>query len=112
MILTHLLTFRNDFFLLHGITSAWALSNILPALKSEEARIRTCQNFICILLGVYICKDRPNLNPEYLGTSDEPEISWDQLLAKVLAKPVTFEEHRFKLVQVLFEMLSLINQHR
>ena len=72
--------------------------------------MEACQNFLCILLGIYISKDRPNLNPEYLGNSEEPEITWDDLLAKVLAMPVTTEEHRYKLIQVLFQMVERLLQ--
>jgi hypothetical protein len=37
---------RNDFFLLHGVTSSWALAQILPAIKSEETRMEILQGSI------------------------------------------------------------------
>ena len=94
---------RNDFFLLHGITSSWALSQILTAIKSEETKLEILQTYLCVILSVYISKDRANLNPEYLGSSEEPEMSWDDLMAKVLSMPITTEEHRYKLVHVCYE---------
>jgi 20S proteasome subunit beta 1 len=62
---------RNDFFILHGITSAWALSQFLPVIKSEETRLEICQLFLCVLLAVYVAKDRPQLHAEYLGSDDD-----------------------------------------
>ena len=95
---------RNDFFVLHGITSSWALSQILPSVKSEETKLEILQAFLCDLLAVYISKDRANLNPDYVaGSSEEPDMSWDDLMAKVLSMQITTEEHRYKLVQVCYE---------
>ena len=93
---------RNDFFLLHGITSGWALAEFLPVIKSEETRLEICQLFLTVILAVYIGKDRPKLNGDYIG-NDEMETTWEELRKRVIALPDTMEEHRFKLVQVCYE---------
>ncbi len=92
---------KNDFLYLHGVTSSWALSNIIPLIKSEESKVEICQAFICILLGAYICKDRPILNPEYFEGTDEG--SWDEFLTKIFGFKKMLEEHRYKLVHVCYE---------
>ena len=94
---------RNDFFLLHGTTSAWGLSEFLHVIKTEEKRLEICQDFLCVLLAFYIGKGRPKLNAGYLGGSGEMEMTWEELRSRVVDMPVTTEEHRLKLVQVCYD---------
>jgi hypothetical protein len=91
---------RNDFFILHGITCSWALSKILHLIPSTELKLEILQNFICILLAVYIAKDRPKLNPEYLVTPDVSNVTWDDIIARTIKMPLGTDEHEFKVVQV------------
>ena len=94
---------RNDFFLLHGITSSWALSNVIPLIKNEETKMEILQKFICILLGVYVARDRPKLIPEHLESPDVGKASWDDIIDRTLKLPLETDEHEYKLVQVCHE---------
>ena len=94
---------RNDFFLLHGITCSWALSNIIPLMKSEETKKEILQTFLCILLGVYVAQDRPKLVPQHLEAPDVGSVSWDDIIGRTLKQPSELDEHEYKLVQVCYE---------
>lgn len=94
---------RNDFFILHGVTSAWALANFLHLIKPAELKLEVLQNFLCILLVVYIGKDRPKLNPEYLVTPDVSNVTWDNILGRTINLPLEADEHEHKVVQICYE---------
>jgi hypothetical protein len=94
---------RNDFFLLHGITASWALANIIPLLKSTEDKLDVLQKFLCILLAVYIAKDRPKLNPAYLESPDVSSLTWEDIIARTLKMPMGTDEHEYKVVHVCHE---------
>jgi hypothetical protein len=91
---------RNDFFVLHGVTSSWALANFLHLIPSTELKLEILQNFLCILLAVYIGKDRPKLNPEYLVTPDVSNVTWDNILGRTINLPLETDEHEHKVVHV------------
>lgn len=48
---------RNDFFMLHGITAAWSLKQIISLLDELHADI-SINVFLCSLLAVYIVQGR------------------------------------------------------
>ncbi len=104
---------RNDFFILHGITSAWALSNIIHLMNSNEMKLEMLQNFICVLLAVYIAKDCPKLNPDYLTSPDVSNIAWEDIIERTLKMPLGTDEHEYKLVQVcivyIIQILIILN---
>ena len=89
---------RNDFFLLHGVTAAWALKQLLPCLKSHEDITTTVTSFLTTLIAVYIVRDCHPLNVEHLQGPDVTE-SWEDIVKCTLSPPEK-DEHYYKLVQV------------
>ena len=79
-------------------------------MKSSELKLEILQNFICILLAVYIAKDRPKLNPEYLVTPDVSNVSWDNIIARAVKMPLGTDEHELKVVQVYFYKLTILTK--
>ena len=92
---------QNNFFLLHGVTSSWALSNIIPLVKSTDKKLEILQIFLCLLLAVYIAKDRPKLYPDFLESPDVADLTWEEIKSRTLNLPVSTDEHEYKLIQVL-----------
>ena len=94
---------RNDFFLIHGVTSAWALYQLLPCLKTHEDITEAATVFLSLLLGVYVCQGCPTLNLTYLSNEKATSASWEEIIAKTLNPPKD-DEHIYKLVQVCYDM--------
>ena len=91
---------RNDFFLLHGVTSTWALLQVLPLVNDSELIRKVVRVQLGILLAVYTVQDSPPLNEDHLKQPDVSELSWDDIKQKVLGLKPETDEHIFKLVQV------------
>jgi hypothetical protein len=93
---------------MHGVTSAWALSNIIYLMNSNEMKLEMLQNFLCVLLAVYIAQDCPKLNPDYLTSPDVSNITWGDIIERTLKLPLGTDEHKYKLVQVCIVYLIQI----
>ena len=91
---------RNDFLLLHGVTGAWSLRNIMPHLSREDI-IDSARIFLCCLLGTYKTQDNPELK-HTVSPCDITDQTWQEIIDKALAHD--FDEHIFKLVQVCHDM--------
>jgi len=89
----------NDFFLLHGVTATWALTEqVIPCLQeSDSSRIQN--SFLIILLAVFLARECPALTRK-----PEPPESRDIIRSQVLDLETTTDEHIFKLVQVSLEL--------
>ena len=94
----------NDFFMLHGVTSAWSILQILPLLNAEHG-LEVIEVFLIALLATYMCEDCPKLphalNPPVAVDSKQ----WDNIIAKTLAE--SRDEHIYKLVQVAHDMWKM-----
>lgn len=93
---------RNDFFLLHGITSSWSLRQLLPIFQDVELQMSMCQTFLCILFAAYLAQGFPQINPE--NKAEDPgvaDIKLDSLINKALEQ--NSDEHAYKLMQVVKE---------
>ena len=90
---------RNDFFLLHGVTSAWALEQVLPLIQDRQVAMGMVRTFLAGLFGLYLVRHRPKLVPDLLIEPEDVE-EWEQVMGKVLALPPDTDEHVFKLAHV------------
>ncbi|CAH1803127.1 unnamed protein product, partial [Owenia fusiformis] len=91
---------KNDFFLLHGVTAAWSLLQIIPLLSPENG-VKAIKEFLIALLGVYIVQKCPALTQEI---PQNISIKWDELIKKTIDKDVSRDTHKFKLVQACYDM--------
>ena len=91
---------RNDFFLLHGVTSSFALSQLLPALKDLDTAISTVRLHIALLLTVYLVVGSPAIRKQQLTEPDVSGLSLDDMAARVLGMGTKADAHVIKLVQV------------
>ena len=92
---------KNEFFLLHGVTGAWSLQQVLKTYKDPIKALLAIQTFFCCLLAAYRAQTCPALT-----TSLDPEKlkykTWSDIIAATLASD--FDAHVFKLVQVVHEL--------
>ena len=92
---------RNDFVLVHGITSSWALKQIVPHLDKKD-QLEALRTFLCGLLAFYLIRQKPEIKRELIF--EEPSVekmSWEDLRKRLLNKNVEeVDEHDFKLFQV------------
>lgn len=58
----------NDFFLLHGVTSFFAVRQLLPVLDSPSARVLTLRYMLKTLLAVYAEQGMPGCDSHILAT--------------------------------------------
>ncbi|KAH3827895.1 uncharacterized protein LOC127880916 isoform X2 [Dreissena polymorpha] len=93
---------KNDFFLLHGVTCAWALHTIIPILRKLDG-IVGLRHYVAVLIAVYIAQGAPALTSE-LKTCDVIDVKgeWDNIVSQTL--DTCTDEHCYKLVQVCREM--------
>ena len=87
---------KNDFFLLHAVTGAAGLSQILPVLESTDVALTTIGYFLSAFVGVYIARRCPALLEDNIKTKVCPD--WEGLLKKVLVDDL--DEHVYKLVDL------------
>lgn len=105
----------NDFVVLHGVTGAWSVLQLLPHLESAPRVQRKLLGYFwnaifLILVARGIPTMAPTVSP-YRNFDDpaaplsstNPVASWDTLRAVAHQDP-TRDEHHFKLVQVLYEL--------
>ncbi len=91
----------NDFFLIHGVTSAWSLSRIIPHLEAADAT-EALFYYLNALLIAYVCQNCPDMDLNRLENDDETKkLDWPRICQMVLEMPMdTTDEHVFKLIQV------------
>lgn len=98
---------RNNFFLLHGVTCAWALYQIIPLLSTENG-VKALREFLTVLLAVYVAEGMPDLNVPLKGEAFT-ENDWADLVSRAL--DVDRDEHCYKLMQVCYEMAKDAQQN-
>lgn len=91
----------NDFFLVHGITGAWSLKQIIPVLKRPDA-LDALRTFTCMLFGVYMAQDTPRLMKPPTRPGPTNDTAWKNLIDEALSRPR--DEHVFKMIQVTYEV--------
>ena len=92
--------YKNDFFLLHGVTAAWSLLQLLYSYDDPKPAIEAVKTFLSGLLAVYMCQGSPKLSPA--GQSSLEFENWDEIIKATLRSEC--DEHVYKLVQVVYEM--------
>ncbi len=91
-------SFANEFFLLHGVTSSWALEQFIHVLPNPAETLRI---HFCNLLAAYLTEDKPELQPLKIP---ETVPDWKDIIHETLALPMdNTDEHIFKLVQVCLD---------
>lgn len=98
---------RNNFFLLHGVTCAWALYQVIPLLSQEDG-VKAMREYLTVLLAAYVAEGSlelsvPRLDGEY---SDQ---EWSKLVKRTV--DLDRDEHCYKLVHVCFEMVKDAHKH-
>ncbi|CAH1802961.1 unnamed protein product [Owenia fusiformis] len=88
---------KNDFFLLHGVTGAWSLLQILPALTYNDA-IYSIRVFMCAFVATYLAQMRAPLTVDVNTTLKPTADDWDKLIEATVDEER--DEHIYKLVQV------------
>lgn len=102
---------RNDFFLLHGITSCWALRNIVPLLPPSSLR-QILRYYVVALISTYLACGSPSIDMELVEHVPKVEhITWDAIKMKMFQIPVDqLDEHILKLVHICSELkASVVN---
>ncbi|XP_069132383.1 uncharacterized protein [Argopecten irradians] len=89
---------KNNFFLVHGVTAAWSLRQIIHLLKPSDA-VDALRTFTCVLLAVYVTQECPSLtNTPTISQNDVTDSAWQAVIDTVLSRDT--DEHIYKLVQV------------
>ncbi len=57
---------RNDFFLLHAVTSSWSLKKLLRSGIPQEAAVDIIAQFLCAAFAFYLAQGRPRVLPDLL----------------------------------------------
>ena len=104
---------KNYFYLLHGVTGAWSLTQILPVLQKEDFLLAV-KIFFCCLLIVYAAQGCPKLLTEKELADEIKEaslIDYEQIIFRAVNKIsicdpriINFDEHIYKLLQVCNEI--------
>ena len=93
----------NDFFLVHGVTGAWSLRNILLTYTDYDKGCEVIRTYLCVLLAVYAAIDNPKICLQNLSADKgSTEVPWTELAEKAMARE--YDEHIYKLVQVCWDM--------
>ena len=97
----------NDFFLLHGVTSSFALTQVLTLLGDEEQCLESIRTWLCVLIAVYIAERTPKLDMGRLEEGDVDGVSWDSIKSRILYEEghprLDADAHITKLVEVCYE---------
>ena len=90
----------NGFFLLHGVTSAWTLTQVLPHLPCQDAMF-SCRMFLVAHLNAFIIVECPELtkSPQNYWKGPANKESWNAIVSEVLGRDNP-DVHMIKLVQV------------
>eukprot|EP01006_Ploeotia_vitrea_P060506 TRINITY_DN76030_c0_g1_i1.p1 TRINITY_DN76030_c0_g1~~TRINITY_DN76030_c0_g1_i1.p1 ORF type:complete len:389 (+),score=13.34 TRINITY_DN76030_c0_g1_i1:21-1187(+) len=90
----------NDFFLIHGVTSAWSLLQILHCLKPAD-RAEAIRSHLCCLIGAFTAEGAMELISEPKFPTEQPtEEYWDAVKKRALDDKYE-DEHTWKLIQVV-----------
>jgi hypothetical protein len=95
---------RNDFFLLHGVTSSWSLKHLMDLVPPSQ-QLPVLRLYLCGVVAIYLIQGRRELVEANLhGPGPVASVSWDDIRDMVLAVPVDkADEHMYKLAQVGLE---------
>jgi hypothetical protein len=103
----------NDFFLLHGVTSCYALTEIL---LSVDFSLKECQtmayHYLNALIGCWIAQEMPLLQINHNGESNDDILEMKSNMASIIKQNILMkennfdDEHTYKLIQVVLECLS------
>ena len=85
---------ENDFFLLHGVTAAWALRAVLGCLPSVSAKLSALRFFCVGVLATFIVRDLPEIASIVFPEHDRVP-SWAEVIQAALADD---DEHTIKVV--------------
>ncbi len=101
----------NDYFVLHGVTTAFNLGTLLPLLEPAVA-LRACRRFLLALLATYAAQRCPALCPTedctYWPQGDIDAAAWEQLrLEAVDPDQELRNEHAYKLCFLCMEESKL-----
>ena len=95
---------RNDFFLLHAVTSAWSLRQLLKVDLPKADALEMLTHFLCAFMAFYLVQRRPKIVAANLTTPDVSAMTWEDIIESALKKDVgSTDEHTYKLVQVCHE---------
>ena len=89
----------DDFFLLHGVTSVWALRRMLQYFDSNIEKIQILVAYVKALLATYVTQGMPTLMGASKWTESLP--SWTDIIKKTVDSSV--DEHEYKVVYTCHE---------
>ena len=92
---------RNDFFLLHGVTGAWSLLQVLQTYTDPLPAFDAVQTYIATLFAAYMAQGSPALQLEHLQAAPA-NTTMNELCQEALG--LTVDEHVYKLVQVCYDL--------
>ena len=97
---------RNDFIILHAVTGAWSLLQILPVLKNYQHAVDAARVYVCVFMAYYIAVGAPDLNvPLDANMRNPSKEDWDVVIEKAMSRES--DEHVYKVVQVGYDMWKL-----
>ena len=86
--------------ILHGVTSAWTLNEVLKHVSSEKDKLEAIRVLLAIILMAYVGQGRPRLLLDKLNCDYELPL-WDEIIQKAFSlKRSLGDEHVFKIIQV------------
>jgi len=91
---------NNDYFLLHGVTAAWALRQLLPHLPPPRRRA-AAHTLLCALLGAFVVQGSPPLSPPPPVCGVGARAALDAEARALLGAAELHNEHVYKLAQVV-----------
>ncbi len=95
----------SDFFLLHGVTSAWSLHKLSKLFQARETISVLAAYFTLALVCAYVVQGRPKIDVDKLLEQETEVPSWPEIKAKTLSLPPdNVDEHVLKLVQVCLDV--------
>eukprot|EP01125_Pyxidicula_operculata_P017750 TRINITY_DN6255_c0_g1_i2.p1 TRINITY_DN6255_c0_g1~~TRINITY_DN6255_c0_g1_i2.p1 ORF type:complete len:314 (+),score=46.51 TRINITY_DN6255_c0_g1_i2:259-1200(+) len=99
-------TGTKDFFILHGITSAFAIHRVFPFVQSPKDQNLLLRYFWLALLSTYLARDRPFVDMTLLNDLPSPSCSpfyssveWKNVIESIFEDPKT-DEHKVKITYV------------
>ena len=96
---------RNDFFLLHGVTGAWSLLQVVQSMDDHDQIVHSVYAFLVTLLAVYIRQKSPALNVQINCKQEIGNAAWERIVDETLQmQGEKADEHVYKLVHVVNDM--------
>lgn len=93
-VLIQLYSQTQDFTILHGVTSAYAMRFLMPYLEDEAAAV---QDFWQAILAAYVTVGMPALKSSRIA---HPEMSWSEIFEEAIQSN---DEHVIKMVYVCYQ---------